>query len=131
MKSDDLGSRRAHRRRSVQLEVSITLKSPFTRNTGPLNEGLTLVGRTKNIGGGGLAVVVSAGNIDRYLKRKDLPIEVKLRLPSGPVELQVTPVHFKRFTSTEGAVTYVIGSSFVDTEELDVLLQFLGSLPTP
>jgi hypothetical protein len=124
--------RRAHRRFSVQLEVTITLRNPFARSTGPLNEGLTLVGRTKNICETGLAVVVSAGNIDRYLKRKDLPIEIELRLPSGPVKVQVTPIHYKRFSSSEGSVTYLIGSSFSQTEpaDLEVLLKFLRSLPT-
>lgn len=129
MKSEYIEGRRVHRRRSVQLEVSIKFRNPFSRNTGPLDEGLTLVGRTKNIGEGGIAVVVSAGNIDRYLKRKDLPIEIKLRLPSGSVEVHATPVHFKRFTSIEGAVTYVIGSAFLNTDELAALLRFLESLP--
>src|SRR4029453_16626520 len=123
--------RRAHRRFSIQLEVTITLRNPFARSSGPLNEGLTLVGRTKNICETGLAVVVSAGNIDRYLKRKDLPIEIELRLPSGPVKVQVTPIHYKRFSSSEGSVTYLIGSSFSQTEpaDLEVLLKFLHSLP--
>jgi hypothetical protein len=130
MKSDDISSRRAHRRRSIQFEVTLTLKNPFSLNTGPLGNGLTLVGRTRNIGEGGIAIVVSASNIDRYLKRKDLPIDIKLRLPTGLVELQATPVHYKRFAASEGGLTYLIGSAFVNTEQLETLLTFLRSLPT-
>jgi hypothetical protein len=130
MKSDDLSSRRAHRRRSVQLEVTLTLKNPFSVNTGSLQNGLTLVGRTRNIGEGGIAIVVSASNIDRYLKRKDLPIDITLRLPTGEVQLQATPVHYKRFAASEGGLTYLIGSSFINTEQLEKFLAFLRSLPT-
>jgi PilZ domain len=122
--------RRAHRRRAVQLEVSITLKGPSSKHIGA-SEGLTLVGRTKNISEAGVAFVVSAGNIDRYLKRKDLPFEIKLNLPSGLIQVRARPIHYTRHPTSGGSASYLIGSCFLDItkQQLDTLTSFVRSLP--
>jgi hypothetical protein len=127
----NLPGRRVSRRRAVQLEVVITLKGPPSRAIGGEGQGLTLVGRTRNLSETGMALAVSAGNIDRYLKRTEHPFEIKLRLPNRVVQLKAKPVHYKRSTSPQGAVTYLIGASFNDSapEELEAIAQFLRSLP--
>ncbi|MGH9881987.1 MAG: PilZ domain-containing protein [Pyrinomonadaceae bacterium] len=123
--------RRAHRRRAVQLEVSITLKGPSSKHIGASGEGLTLVGRTKNLSEAGVAFVVSAGNIDRYLKRKDLPFEIKLNLPGGLIQLQARPIHYTRHPTSGSSASYLIGSCFLEVprQQLDTLVSFIRTLP--
>ena len=122
--------RRIHRRRAVQLEVTIRFRPPasFT-NIGEPGR-LSLVGRTRNISESGMALVVSARNIDRYLNAKDRSFDAELRLPDGPVGLELEAVYFKKTLS--GAVaTYTIGSRFTNThgQAHARLAQFLQELP--
>jgi hypothetical protein len=121
--------RRAHRRRDVQLEVSITLRPP-SKYTGTAGDGVTLIGRTRNLSEAGLALMVSAGNIDRYLKRKDLPFDIQLHLPGGVVKLQGTPIHYTRYSTTGGSGSYLIGSAFINptAQQRDKLASFLKTL---
>ena len=123
-------TRRVFRRRAVQLEVKIRFKlaSSFTK-TGDV-ERLALVGRTRDISETGMALLVSAKNIDRYLTRKENGFDVELRLPEGPVVLQASPVYFKKSSDTKVA-TYLIGCRFtsVHDAQLNRLVTFLRSLP--
>ena len=129
MKSTET-SRRAYRRRAVQLEVKIIFKPPasFTRS-GDAGR-LTLVGRTRNLSETGMAVVVSARNIDRYLNAKDNAFDAELGLPDGAIAVEATPVYFKK-TLTGAVATYLIGSRFTKAphEAHARLLTFLRSLP--
>lgn len=125
-------SRRAYRRRAVQVEVKITFSPPasFAKVAGV--DRLMLVGRTKNLSETGVAVVVSARNIDRYLNAKDNTFDVELRLPDGPVALQATPIYFKK-TLAGSAATYLIGSRFTKAKPVDHarLATFLRGLQPP
>jgi hypothetical protein len=114
MKTTEQG-RRAYRRRAVQLEVTIRFRPPasFTK-IGDAGR-LTLVGRTRNISETGMALVVSARNIDRYLNAKEKAFDAELRLPDGPISLEVEAVYFKK-TLTGSVATYVIGSRFVKAQ---------------
>ena len=111
MKTTEQG-RRAYRRRAVQLEVTIKFRPPasFTK-IGEAGR-LTLVGRTRNISETGMALVVSARNIDRYLNAKEKAFDAELHLPDGPIALEVEAVYFKK-TLTGSVATYVIGSRFI------------------
>ncbi|HKO60460.1 MAG TPA: PilZ domain-containing protein [Pyrinomonadaceae bacterium] len=122
--------RRAHRRRAVQLEVTIKFRPPasFTK-IGDAGR-LTLVGRTRNISESGMALVVSARNIDRYLNAKDKSFDAELRLPDGLIGLELEAVYFKKTLS--GAIaTYTIGSRFREAggQSHARLAQFLQTLP--
>ena len=123
-------SRRAYRRRAVQLEVNIRFRPPasFAR-TGDVTR-LTLVGRTRNISETGMALVVSARNIDRYLNAKDKVFDAELRLPDGAVVVEAEPVYFKK-TLTGAVATYTIGSRFLKSSQEGHarLIAFLRSLP--
>ena len=123
-------TRRAYRRRAIQVEVTIRFRPPASfAKTGDVTR-LSLVGRTRNISETGMAVVVSARNIDRYLNAKDKTFDVELRLPDGPILVAAEPVYFKK--SLTGAVaTYLIGSRFIKAGQEDHarLVSFLRSLP--
>jgi hypothetical protein len=129
MKPTDQG-RRASRRRAVQLEVKIIFKPPASFAKSGDAGRLTLVGRTRNISETGMAVVVSARNIDRYLNAKDNSFDAELRLPDGAVAMQATPIYFKK-TLTGAVATYLIGSRFTkaQNESHARLITFLRSLP--
>jgi c-di-GMP-binding flagellar brake protein YcgR len=122
--------RRAYRRRAVQLEVTIKFRPPasFTK-TGDSGR-LTLVGRTRNISETGMAVVVSARNIDRYLNAKENTFDVELQLPDGPILVEAEPVYFKKTLSGPTA-TYLIGSRFTKAQQQSHarLTGFLRGLP--
>ncbi len=123
-------TRRVFRRRAAQLEVKIRFKpaASFTK-TGDA-ERLALVGRTRDISETGMALLLSAKNIDRYLTRKDNSLDVELRLPDGTVLLQASPVYFKK-APAGGVATYLIGCRFTDVPALQLnrLITFLRSLP--
>ena len=127
-------SRRVYRRRAVQLEVTIKFRPPasFTK-IGDAGR-LTLVGRTRNISESGMALVVSARNIDRYLNAKEKSFDAELRLPDGPIAIEAEAVYFKK-TLTGSVATYLIGSRFVKSQgqahaRLSEFLRTL-SLPQP
>ena len=92
---------------------------------------LTLIGRTRDISEDGLSIIVSAGNIDRYLKQKENNFDVRLNLPDGLATFEAMPVHFKRIIFG-GAASYIIGSRLVnvDQQQLARLEEFLKSLPS-
>ncbi len=123
-------TRRVFRRRAVQLEVKIRFKpaASFTK-TGDV-ERLALVGRTRDISETGMALLVSAKNIDRYLTRKENGFDVELTLPNAAVVLQASPVYFKKVPSGNAA-TYLIGCRFTTVQEsqLSQLVTFLRTLP--
>ena len=123
-------TRRVFRRRVAQLEVKIRFKpaASFTK-TGD-TERLALMGRTRDISETGMALLVSARNIDRYLTRKENGFDVELGLPDGLVVLQASPVYFKK-AAAGGVATYLIGCRFTDVPDtqLNRLITFLRSLP--
>jgi c-di-GMP-binding flagellar brake protein YcgR len=123
-------TRRVFRRRAAQVEVRIRFKpaASFTK-TGD-TERLALTGRTRDISETGMAVLVSARNIDRYLTRKENGLDLELRLPEGAVTLQASPVYFKK-APAGGSATYLIGCRFTNVPELQLnrLITFLRSLP--
>jgi PilZ domain len=127
MKSSDV-VRRRHRRHAVQLQVTLRFKPP--RALREKQADLMLIGRTKDLCEGGLAVIVSASNIDRYLKQQENSFQVELKLPDGSLSFEVTPVHFNRFMTATGA-SYVIGSrlSKLEPPQLARLMAYLKSLP--
>ncbi len=122
--------RRAFRRRAVRVEVTLRLKPPEA--VAKTVQGLTLVGFTRNISESGMALVVSASNIDRYLRQRENSFLVRLNLPTRALELQAIPVYFKKISSG-GAISYLIGASFqnLDDDKLSELVRFLRSLPPP
>ena len=123
-------TRRTFRRRPVAVEVKIRFKpaASFTK-TGD-TERLALMGRTRDISETGMALLVSARNIDRYLTRKENGFDVELGLPDGVVVLQASPVYFKK-APAGGVATYLIGCRFTDVpdKQLNRLTTFLRSLP--
>lgn len=130
MKSEQ--GRRAYRRRAVQLEVTIKFRPPASFTKIGEARRLTLVGRTRNISETGMAVVVSARNIDRYLNAKEKAFDAELRLPSGPIAVEAEAVYFKK-TLSGSVATYVIGSRFVRApgQAHARLTEFLRTLPLP
>lgn len=123
-------TRRVFRRRAAQLEAKIRFKpaASFTK-TGD-TERLALMGRTRDISETGMALLVSARNIDRYLTRKENGFDVELGLPDGILGLQASPVYFKK-APAGGVPTYLIGCRFTDVPEIQLnrLITFLRSLP--
>jgi len=123
-------SRRGYRRRAVVLEVKITFRPPASFTTGAGAERLMLVGRTKNMSETGAALIVSARNIDRYLRAKDNTFDLELRLSDGAITLQAAAIYFKKTPVGSGA-TYLIGSRFIKANSQDHarLATYLRSLP--
>jgi c-di-GMP-binding flagellar brake protein YcgR len=123
-------SRRAYRRRAIQLEVKIIFRPPASFTSVGDAGRLTLVGRTRDISETGMALIVSARNIDRYLNAKENAFDVELRLPDGPVSFEVTPVYFRK-TPVGGSASYVIGSRFTKAGQQHHarLINFIRSLP--
>ena len=131
MKATD-ASRRGYRHRAVVLEVKITFKPPASFASVAGAERLMLVGRTKNLSETGAALVVSARNIDRYLRAKDNTFDLELRLSDGAITLQAAAIYFTKTAVGSGA-SYLIGSRFTkaNTQDHARLATFLRNLPPP
>jgi c-di-GMP-binding flagellar brake protein YcgR len=123
-------TRRVFRRRTAQLEVKIRFKPAASFTKIGDTERLALMGRTRDISETGMALLVSARNIDRYLTRKENGFDVELGLPDGVVALQASPVYFKK-APAGGVATYLIGCRFTEVPELQLsrLVTFLRTLP--
>lgn len=126
-------SRRSFRRRAVQLEVKMIFRPPASFASSVGAERLTLVGRTRNLSETGLAMVVSARNIDRYLQAQDPTFDLELQMPNGSIALQAIPIYFKKTVAGSGA-TYLIGARFThaksqDRERLNTFLRALPPAP--
>jgi len=91
---------------------------------------LTLIGRTRDISEDGLSIIVSAGNIDRYLKQKENNFDVRLNLPDGLATFEAMPVHFNEsFLAVQPVTSSARVLSTSISNSLRALKSFLSRYP--
>lgn len=100
--------RRWARRLRVRLPLNVSLLETSKANGRRPLPGLE--GYTYDIGPTGLAIVVPVIRIgEHYLAGEDRVLLIVLNLPSGPVEIQATPVRYERLEKDESG-NYLIGT---------------------
>ncbi len=81
-------------------------------------ESLVFFGRTTDLSRGGLALVLPSTLIDEKYCGKSARLKVSLYLPTGPVEMQVTPVRCEQLTGgVTAAMGYFVGAQILSIDD--------------
>jgi PilZ domain-containing protein len=114
-----MGDRRHSPRYTIRLKFCLSLASPARMLNG--NRRISSVeGHTLDIAESGLALVVPAITLgEHHLVGENRSLQVKLELPTGPVEMQVTPVRYERLDEHETETGYLIAVKIVTMSDED------------
>ena len=114
-----MGDRRHSARYSVRLKFCLSLASPARMLNG--NRRISTVeGHTLDIAESGLALIVPAITLgEHHLVGENRSLQVKLELPTGPVEMQVTPVRYERLDEHKTETGYLIAVKILTMSDAD------------
>jgi hypothetical protein len=120
---EHVGNRRAAPRYVAHLEVGLVLNIALGgsgKRMGADASTLRLAGYTRDISRSGLALIVPTIRIGgQYLTSQQRTLEITLKLPTGIVQLQGTPVRYSPLED-EGADTgYIIGLLITEMNDGD------------
>jgi hypothetical protein len=80
----------------------------------------TLDGHTLDVSSTGLALIVPAIRIgEHYLAGSDRRLHLKLDLPSGPVEMKLSPVRYESLDESQEETGYLIGARIIEMADAD------------
>ena len=114
-----IGNRRRHKRVRARLGFKLSLADPRVNSNGA-RKLPTLDGHTLDVSATGLALIVPAIRIgEHYLAGADRHLHLKLELPSGPVEMKVSPVRYESLDESEDETGYVIGARIIEMADGD------------
>ena len=114
-----IGNRRHSKRVQTRLSFTLRLSDPRVSSNGARRLP-TLDGHTLDVSSTGLALVVPAIRIgEHYLTGSDRRLHVKLDLPSGPVEMTVTPVRYESLDEAQEESGYLIGARISEMADQD------------
>jgi len=114
-----IGNRRGHKRVRARLTFKLSLADPRVNSNGS-RKLPTLDGHTLDASVTGLALIVPAIRIgEHYLAGSDRHLHLKLELPSGPVEMKVSPVRYESLDESEEETGYVIGARIIEMADGD------------
>jgi hypothetical protein len=112
-------NRRRARRARVELKFTLQVGDPRTSSNGSRRLP-SLDGHTLDISTTGMALIVPAIRIGQYyLAGTDRRLNVKLNLPSGPVEMQLLPVRYESLVEDDLKNGYVIGARIIEMDKTD------------
>ena len=110
---EHVGNRRAAPRYSTHLDAALILSVSLSEGgKKPAAEGTTLrlAGYTRDISESGLALIVPAIHIGgQYLTNQGRTLDITLKLPTGPIQLQATPVRYSPLEDDAKDTGYIIG----------------------
>ncbi|MBC8031621.1 MAG: PilZ domain-containing protein [Pyrinomonadaceae bacterium] len=114
-----VGDRRHAKRQKVRLPFSLSMASSAKGLNGARRI-QSLGGHTLDLSPNGLALIVPAIRLgDQHLVGEHRTLNVKLELPSGAVEMQVTPIRYETFEEHESQSGYIIGVKITAMPEED------------
>jgi len=114
-----MGDRRHATRRTVRLQVSVSVGSPTKGLTGNRKIN-SLEGHTLDISPNGMALVMPAIRIgEQHLIGENRTLNVKMELPSGPVEMKVAPVRYEALEDHPSETGYLIGAKITEMSDVD------------
>jgi hypothetical protein len=121
--------RRAAPRRNVKLEFRVLLVATKTSVEGEEHT-LPLIGYTRDISESGLALLVSAKSMGvLYSLGHNYTLQLVLTLPTGPVELEVTPARYQHINEGRAGSFILIGAQITKISDDDraCFVQYLNS----
>jgi hypothetical protein len=111
--------RRAAPRRNVKLEFRVLLVATKTSAEGE-EQTLPLIGYTRDISESGLALLVSAKSMGvLYSLGHNYTLQLVLTLPTGPVELEVTPARYQHINEGVAGSFILIGAQITKISDND------------
>jgi hypothetical protein len=120
-----MGDRRHSKRHNVRLSFTLAMaslaKSPSpTKSLNGTRRISTLAGHTLDLSATGLALIVPAITLgEHHLVGENRSLNVKLDLPDGPVEMQVTPVRYESLDEHPTETGYLIGVQIAEMTDED------------
>ena len=118
-----VGNRRAAPRYTTHLEAALILSISLSEGGKKSDAGgpaLKLAGYTRDISESGLALIVPAIHIGgQYLTNQGRTLDITLKLPTGPIQLQATPVRYSPLEEDAKDTGYVIGVRITQMGERD------------
>ncbi len=114
-----MGDRRHSKRRNISLPFRLSLISAAKPVNGTRRVS-SIEGHTLDLGEKGLALVVPAIRLgEHHLVGENRTLSVKLELPDGPLEMQVTPVRYESLEEHQTETGYLIGAKIVAMTDED------------
>ena len=115
-----VGNRRVAPRYVTHLEVGLALNVslPGAKTDSPP---LKLAGYTRDISASGLALIVPTIRVGgQYVTGENRRLRIMLKLPTGPIEIQATPVRYSPLDDDDGVDTgYLVGVQIVSMSDED------------
>lgn len=108
-----VGNRRAAPRYTTHLEAALILSVSLSEGVNRSDADappLRLAGYTRDISESGLALIMPAIHIGgQYLTNQSRTLDITLKLPTGPIHLQATPVRYSPLEDDTKDTGYIIG----------------------
>jgi len=112
-----IGNRRHSKRVYARLPFTISLSDPRLGSNGSRRLP-TLNGYTLDVSSTGVALIVPAIRIgEHYLAGAERKLDVKLELPTGPVEMKVATVRYEGLEEGREATGYLIGARITEMSD--------------
>ena len=113
------GNRRRSKRARARLTFALSFADPRTSSNG-FRRLPSMNGHTCDLSATGMGLIVPAIRIgEHYLVGEERRLHLKLDLPSGPVELNVSPVRYESLEDDPDEIGYVIGARIIDMNDAD------------
>lgn len=125
--------RRAAPRRNIKLEFRVLLVATKMNAEGE-EQTMPLIGYTRDVSQSGLALLVSAKSMSvLYGLGHNYKLQLVLTLPTGPIELEVTPVRYQHINEGRAGSFILIGAQItrIDDEDRTRFIKYLDSFQQP
>ncbi len=114
-----VGERRRAKRYSVSLGFSISVPDRAKSSNGARRTRV-MEGHTLDLSASGLALIVPAITLgEHHIVGENRSLNLKLQLPSGPIDLKVTPVRYESLEEHETETGYLIGVKILEISDED------------
>jgi c-di-GMP-binding flagellar brake protein YcgR len=114
-----VGDRRHAKRQNVRLAFTLSIASHAKSLNGAKRIN-SLGGHTLDLSPTGMALIVPSIRLgEHHLVGENRSLNVKLELPAGPVEMQVTPVRYEALEDHKSEAGYLIAVKITEMPEED------------
>jgi hypothetical protein len=122
--------RRRAQRHNISCDAELTASLSILDTEAPSSgESLVFLGRTKDLSAGGLAFVLPSIQIDERFCTEGSRLRVALYLPTGAVQLEISPVRCEPLSAGNTGKGYFIGAQILSIDDQrDVYDTYLRSV---
>lgn len=114
-----VGDRRNSKRQKVRLAFTLSITSSAKSLDGT-RQIKSLAGHTLDLSPNGMAIIVPTIRLgDQHLVGEHRSLNIKLELPSGSVEMKVTPIRYEALEEAESQAGYLMGVRITEMPEAD------------